>query len=480
MRENQRYIIFRRLQSEQTNLLNHVALTIALIVGIIIFISPVASAHIIVTSNGRIFGQLLNGSRNSAAVVGQQVTLQMAQGSNAQDVTTATTDARGFFSFPGLATDKTLSYAVYLRYQGAQYVTDVVTLDQKAVQQVNLTVYDATTSTAKIAIIQATVLMHEPDAQKGLITISEAYSFKNLDKQTFVGSLDASKGRPQALSFSLPQGARNITLDKGFDGYQVIQVDRGFATDAALLPGDTDFAFAYDIPYSASTYDFRYSVMYPTVELSFMVPPDIRASSGSLASAGVIATGQSTYRLFKTSDLLTHDEIHLGVEGLPAPVLASTSSPLDPRMIWLIVGLLLLVAIVVVTLFVYRFRENFGRVATRSRKSAGRSSKKSLSKATKNAAQSEQKKGTAPVEQKKGTTPVAANRKKDVSPGTVEQKKVTSSTATDRRQALLQDLLELDKSFDAGELTREVYQERRAKTKTRLRSLIGDQEAHKK
>src|SRR5579872_3120313 len=82
-----------------------------------------ASAHTL-SNTGRISGQLQDGTKRKAPVVGQSVTLQMAQGQSASDLKTVTTDAHGMFSFSGLNTDKTISYAVYTLYQKAQYFTD--------------------------------------------------------------------------------------------------------------------------------------------------------------------------------------------------------------------------------------------------------------------------------------------------------------------------------------------------------------------
>ena len=41
----------------------------------------------------------------------------------------------------------------------------------------------------------------------------------------------------------------------------------------------------------------------------------------------------------------------------------------------------------------------------------------------------------------------------------------------------MHELLELDKEFEAGKLSKATYQERRARTKARLRTLISEQEA---
>jgi len=132
------------------------------------FLLPIPLAH--AAANGRIYGQLLDGTKKNAPVVGQNVTLQLAQGNNARDMSSVKTDAHGSFAFNALDTVKTINYAVYTRYQGAQYYTNLIDLSTKAVQQVNLIVYEATSSAAGIAIVQATVLLHEPDAQGGVLS----------------------------------------------------------------------------------------------------------------------------------------------------------------------------------------------------------------------------------------------------------------------------------------------------------------------
>src|SRR5438067_9339346 len=303
-----------------------------LMLALVCFGFPSPSAH--AASRGRIFGRLLDGTHKNAPVAGQSVTLQMAQGNTATDLASATTDAHGSYTFANLSTDKTSSYALYTHYQGAQYNTDLITLNSKAVQQVNLTVYQATTSTANMAIVRATVLLHKPDTQKGIISVSELVIFRNLDLRTYVGSLDASHGKPNALRFSLPHTARNASLGKGFDGYKAIQVDRGFATDAAVPPGDSQFAFTFDMPYTTSSYDFDYTVVYPTVHLTLLIPPEIHATSDTLKGQGPVGTNQDTYNLLQANALLANKQVHVQLDGLPAITPATNSTTLNPTASW--------------------------------------------------------------------------------------------------------------------------------------------------
>ena len=104
------------------------------------------------------------------------------------------------------------------------------------------------TSVANIAIVQANILIDKTDAQNSLITISENYIFDNLGLTTYVGSLQAHGSKPNALLFSLPKNARNVSLKSGFDGYQIIQVDLGSATNASVPPACRSLHFPFKYP----------------------------------------------------------------------------------------------------------------------------------------------------------------------------------------------------------------------------------------
>jgi hypothetical protein len=389
-----------------------------------------ASAHSVVGGSGRISGQLLNGSHKNAPVAGQAVTLQMAQDGSARDLATTKTDARGSYTFPNLATDSAISYATYINYQGAGYTSTVVTLDKQPAQQVNLTVYDATSSTHNLAILRSTVLIQEPDAKKSTFTVSELFVFQNLGLQTYVGSLDASQGKPNALLFSLPKNARAISLDSGFAGYRSLQVTGGFATNAAVLPGSSEYAFSFEVPYTSSVYDFQYSAQYPTVDFSFMVAPSIHASSGALTAQGIQTANDHPYQLFKGSQLLPNQQLHVNFEGLPSPT--NSSSSLNLKLVWLVVGLLILLAIIATVSVLSRLQDR------KKRRPNGKHAGKGK-----------------PTEKRSAREP----------------------RPEERKQELMQELLDLDKAYEAGKLNKSTYQERRARAKARLRTFMSEQEA---
>lgn len=379
---------------------------------------------------GSISGQLLNGSKKSAPIAGQSITLQMAQDNSAKDLTSVTTDAQGRFSFSGLNTDKGISYAIYTLYEGAQYVTDLIDLSKKPVQQLNLTAYEATTSTANIAIVQGSILIEKPDPQKGMLSISEDFFFENLGLTTYVGSLNSNGKKPNALLFSLPDNARQLSLSDGFNGYQSIQVNTGFATNAALLPGTTHLSFSFQVPYSSSHYDFKYIVQYATVALSLLVPLNILTTSSGLNAQGPVNANSQTYQLFKGKTLTASSEIHAQLEGLPVPKNAPPPpAPVSSNMLWLVVVLLFMLAIIALTWFLYRQRQ---RALRAQRRRIG------------------SKAGAGVRDKQPGEA-----RKKDV---------------------LLKELLELDTAYEAGTIKKAKYLERRAALKARLRTALSKEE----
>jgi hypothetical protein len=424
-----------------------VILAFTLLCALALFLFPFsASAHAI-TGTGRIYGQLLNGTKRNAPVVGQGVTIQLAQGNNAHDLTSVTTDAHGMFSFGSLNTDKTINYALYTLYQGAQYYTDLIDLSTKSVQHINLTIYDATTSNANIAIVQSNVLIDKADAHKHLLTISENFFFENLGTTSYVGSLQANGNKPNALRFSLPKNARNLSLSAGFNGYQVIQVDPGFATNSALPPGLSQFAFSFQVPYTTSSYDFSYTIVYPTVNLTVLIPLNIHASSAAMNSQGPVNANQRTFQQFNAKKLLAEAQIHVQLEGLPVTQSVVNPQPLNQNALWIILAILLMLAIVSLTWFMYRLSRR--QAITRLRQ-------------------------TPP------TSPTLRRGGGGVDAGWGPLGRPSSNTdntahpsQNKQQETLLQELLHLDQSYEAGTIDKAEYEKQRARTKAQLRTLMS-------
>ena len=57
---------------------------------------------------------------------------------------------------------------------------------------------------------------------------------------TFTPSMGGAQGPMGLLRFGLPRNAFDLTMDERLSAFDVIQVDRGFASLLPLPPGSTD------------------------------------------------------------------------------------------------------------------------------------------------------------------------------------------------------------------------------------------------
>jgi flagellar basal body-associated protein FliL len=431
----------REIHTQKSGLVGIIATVFALIcmfVGMIGLFPFTASAHTL-SNSGRIYGQLQDGTKRNAPVAGQSVTLQIAQDNSGRDLTTVKTDAQGNYSFDGLDTSKGTAYVLYTSYQGAQYFTDLIDLSSKPAQRVDLQVFEASPDTSNIAIVQANALVDKVDAKNGLLTISENFFFENLGLTTYVGTLSANGHKPNALRFALPPGARNLSLSAGFNGYHVIQVDPGFASDAAITPGTSQFAFSFQVPYTGTHYDLSYTAVYPTVDFSLLVPLDYHATSGTLQSKGTRNVNQRSFQVLEAQKLVAGTQVHAELDGLPAAQNTPASAPTSQNTPWIIAIIVFMIVVIVVTWFIYLRMQRRRRAARRKR--PARKARETVK---------------APIQSGKPKTKTAAGEPQE-------------------QEQLLQELLALDKSYETGKIKKVEYTERRAKLKAQLRHLMETQ-----
>lgn len=418
-----------------------VFLSLCLLLG---WTAPVAHAA---EGDGVLSGKLVNGSTQDSPIANQTVTLQVSQGSNARDLTTATTDANGSFRFSNLSTEKTLKYAVYANYQGAHYTSALVDFANSKEQQVSMKLYEATNSTESLVIVRATVMIKPVEAQKDFFTVSEVYAVKNLSPKTYVGSLDTSQGKPNAFFFSLPKGAKNISLNNGFSGYTVVQVEQGFATNAAIPPGNSEFTFSFDVPYTGTEFDFGYKTYYPTVSLMMLVPTTYKVSAGFLVKGETITAEKRPYQPLMAQELRSNQEVHMKLEGLPTVSANVAATAGDNNTVGILIGLGILIVVLFVSAIVYRIQGRF---------------------------RDTDKDG---IVDWKDPNPNRANRKA----ATKRSQKKARATADDndddeaKKKRYLNDLKELDEAYEQKRITKEIYQERRARKKAQIKELMQEE-----
>jgi hypothetical protein len=367
-------------------------------------------------------GVVVNGTHNNAPIANQQVTLQDVSGDAPRDIALSTSDASGRFTFERITDTSSAIYRVTTSYRGGYFVSAPLPLAQIPPGGVPLSVYDVTHSAAALRIVSATALFREPRPANGLIGVAELFTFQNESATAFVGTTDAVDGQPMGLlRFALPPGATNITLGKGFDGAQAAQVPAGFGANATIPPGQTQFAFVFDLPYTGTSYTFPLKVVYPAEKLTALVPQDISVRQGDFADKGPITSAGSQYRLLEHGALAAGGQAQFRLDALPPP---GTPTTLDARLLTIFAGLLALLLTLLVGLYIRRgdLAEVFG------------------------------------------LAPAAISKRR--------AKSRPASAYEEERTALLRQLLALEQARAKGKLDAEAYRREEAATRDKLKALL--------
>jgi hypothetical protein len=329
------------------------ALCVLALLAVAVFVVGVEhAAHAAARSDVTIRGVVVYGTHDNTPVAGQQVTLQVVGQDAPHDIALATSDASGRFSFDHVADTGVEVYSVYTRFQDGLFASAALPLAQMPPSGVTLSVYDVTHSAAALRVSSATALFREPRPANGLIGVAELFTFQNESAMAFVGATDPVDGQPMGLlRFALPPGATNITLGRGFEGAQAAQVSAGFGAAATIPPGQTEFAFGFDVPYQQTSYTFPLNVVYPVDKESALIPADISVQPGDFADKGVISTNGSQYRLLEHGPLPAGAQVQLRLDALPPP---GTPPTLDARALALFAALLALLLALLVGLYLRR------------------------------------------------------------------------------------------------------------------------------
>lgn len=381
---------------------------------------------------GAITGVVVNGTHGNAPVAGQQVTLQISIGSNAHDLANATTDAQGHFAFGNIdLSGVSLGgvYAIYATFQGGTFATSAINLSANPTQTTTLTVWDATQDSANLSVSMVTILVRAPDVTHGLVGIGEFITIHNSGTTAFVSNLSTNTSggaMPSLLRFSLPANAQGVTTGVGFFNTTTIQITTGFAAATTVPPGQSEFAFAYDLPYTGTTLSVPYKAEYPTAQVVALVPPSMRGVvDGTVVSQGDVTAFGARYQVFAADNVANGSQVSFTVAGLPTP-----GEPQDlntAHLLWLGGALVLLLALLL-ALYLWR-----GALAATL--------------------------GLIPA------APSGARR---------GQPAATTSAASAEQDALLRELLALERRKASGAISVEQFKREDANLRERLRALLAD------
>ncbi len=301
------------------------ALRASVVVLLVLACAVLGTINARATPRGAIDGRIVNGTRGDRAVAGTVVKLFSVNGQQEEPTRTTRTDGRGFFRFNGLATGSDYTYLAATLYKGAQYNSPRMQLtDDDPIQDVTIRVYETTLSDAAIRVSSASMMVLATDKTSQSVLVLETFDFVNPGDRTFTPSTRGPSGQMGLLRFSLPPNAYDLEALGELSSRQVIQVDKGFATDLPIRPGDNQVAFTYSVPYynDDGRLSFSLQMPYPTREFRLLVPLDgPRVASPQMRPGQPVQIGSTRYATFRTpSDRAGVPQVSLSFSGLPVNV----------------------------------------------------------------------------------------------------------------------------------------------------------------
>ncbi len=353
-----------------------------LLVALLLVSAPMASAHRSLPRSVDVTGNVVNSSHGDTPLAGQTVTLVEIAGGQSATVASATTDAHGAFTIGNVTPDANASYTLEVQYQGGVFTSASVDSTQIGAQPVTLHVFDTTSDDSNVLVALTTLVLNEPNATAGLISVAESVTVYNTGLKAYVATLQPVADKPMnLLRFALPTGAKNLVLGAGFATVQVVQAPTGFGVTATVPPGSTEFAFAYDLPYSASTLAITTKSEYVSRQVVALLPTDLRVDSGDFIQKPDVSAAGGHFQLLEQDNVPAAKTLSFSLHNLPLP---GEPQYLDIRALG-IVGLLLAMLLLAALVFYLR-RGNLGqfvgvtraRVATRSEASPHDAERKSL------------------------------------------------------------------------------------------------------
>ena len=285
--------------------------------------SPSAYGHALPRSNtlsGSINGVVVNASNHNASVPDLPLTLQAVDSGIAKNVATADTDSLGRFTFTGLDTSGLTTYAVYTHYQGGTFATSAITFTSGTSQQATLQVYDTSSSDRGIHVASTTLLFSNPNQAKGLLSVGVLMTIENASSSAYLASVGPANGLPtNLLRFYLPPGAQGLALGAGFSGLQVIQVATGFGVAATVPPGDSVYAFVYEVPYSGTGYTYQFKAEYQSENVVALIPPQLGTAPGNFTPKPEVQADGTTYKVLAIANMDSNATVSFRLSKLPLP-----------------------------------------------------------------------------------------------------------------------------------------------------------------
>lgn len=249
---------------------------------------------------GSVRGQVINGTARGEVPPDLVIRLLVSTGAHTRTFETAV-DANGGYLFTGVPVSAANQYAVAARYRERIFSSEVVTGDPAAPDMVlPLTIYELTEDPSVISISS---VVTQVNIVGDTMEVRQAFTFNNRSDRLLTSSTEVSTGHFASVAVKLPPGAQVVQLDE--TGRYVLADDGTTLVDTLpVVPGDGHgLLVIYLIPYDNISAIIEQEINYPLAgEVRLLVwPTTLEIITEQLTSGEAEARTGITYQTFSGS-----------------------------------------------------------------------------------------------------------------------------------------------------------------------------------
>jgi mono/diheme cytochrome c family protein len=227
---------------------------------------------------------------------------------------TLTMGDNGVYTFTNVAMPLNRVFLAGTDYDSGTYGSDIVNVDQSTPDlNLQITVYNSTTDLSSLTTDRVHILFDFTDPQNAQII--EVFIISNpLQEAVVPPTKDGT-----VVTFPLPKGYTNLQFQDGELGGRYEEVSQGFADKMTISPGIGEYQviFSFQMPYNRKL-DFVQPMFLPTSTVVVMIPENgIKISSDQLQDGGTRDFQNSTYHMYNGSGLLAGSSLEFSLSGAP-------------------------------------------------------------------------------------------------------------------------------------------------------------------
>jgi len=222
------------------------------------------------TNSTIILGNLINKTNYNVDLANIEVFLSVPDSTNPPAI--SFTKPNGGFKFvigQGILSDNLYVFTVV--YDNAIYGTSVTGEEVLSENPIIIEVYDSTSNQNVLSVSSHSVFIGAIDRINMEIRVLEMQTLKNDSVYTYISS-----DSPMSLvRFGLPLDFEKLSLDTVLQFSEVFEVNRGFALNTSVPPGEHEVLYSYNLHYKNSELFMNRSLPYSVEIFRMMVPENI-------------------------------------------------------------------------------------------------------------------------------------------------------------------------------------------------------------